>query len=271
MRIGQWTIGRENLCWQKVANRTSWAERFSRRRLDILLPFTTSGGALWETTLYQVVQEQLESFLAQVEARTGSGLPEFVKDEFEAFLDKLIAPLMRMLTGLGYLVEEQGVSYLADIDAHNPLRSLQGASCTYRIALGPRAGQKVLSLRTLLIHLPARAGSTTLPSPPGRRVGDEGRDATAHAHWRLSGRDEKTAPALCAQAHGFSLHAGVRAAIVPGLAQPYKRARGRTRATSAPARMGWARLLKRVFDIDVEHCAHCGGDLKIIAAIESPP
>ena len=40
-----------------------------------------------ETTLYQVVQEQLESFLAQVEARTGSGLPEFVKDEFEAFLE----------------------------------------------------------------------------------------------------------------------------------------------------------------------------------------
>ncbi len=71
--------------------------------------------------------------------------------------------------------------------------------------------------------------------------------------------------------HGvLAPNAGVRAAIVPGLAQPYKRARGRTRATSAPARMGWARLLKRVFDIDVEHCAHCGGDLKIIAAIEEP-
>jgi len=51
---------------------------------------------------------------------------------------------------------------------------LQAASCTYRIALGPRAGQKVLSLRT------------------------------------VSGRDEKTTSALCADAHGFSLHAGVR-------------------------------------------------------------
>ncbi len=39
-----------------------------------------------ETTLYQVVQEQLETFLAQVQAQTGSGLPAFVKDEFEAFL-----------------------------------------------------------------------------------------------------------------------------------------------------------------------------------------
>jgi hypothetical protein len=30
--------------------------------------------------------------------------------------------------------------------------------------------------------------------------------------------------------------------------------------------MSWARLLKRVFDIDIEHCPNCGGRLKIIAA-----
>jgi hypothetical protein len=34
--------------------------------------------------------------------------------------------------------------------------------------------------------------------------------------------------------------------------------------------MSWARLLKRVFDIDVEHCAYCGGRLKIITAIVDP-
>ncbi len=34
--------------------------------------------------------------------------------------------------------------------------------------------------------------------------------------------------------------------------------------------MNWARLLTRVFDIDLEHCPHCGGTLKIIAAIEVP-
>jgi hypothetical protein len=39
---------------------------------------------------------------------------------------------------------------------------------------------------------------------------------------------------------------------------------------SSSARMSWARLLKRVFDIDVEHCPLCGGTLKIIAAIEEP-
>jgi hypothetical protein len=42
-------------------------------------------------------------------------------------------------------------------------------------------------------------------------------------------------------------------------------------AQGAPARVSWARLLKRVFDIDIEHCPNCGGALKIIAAIEDPP
>jgi hypothetical protein len=63
---------------------------------------------------------------------------------------------------------------MADIGPDNPLTPLQAASCTYRIAFGPRAGQKVLSLQT------------------------------------ISRRGEPAAPALCADAHGFSLHAGVR-------------------------------------------------------------
>ena len=41
-------------------------------------------------------------------------------------------------------------------------------------------------------------------------------------------------------------------------------------AHGARARLSWARLLKRVFDIDIEHCPQCGGKLKIIAAIEEP-
>jgi hypothetical protein len=36
-------------------------------------------------------------------------------------------------------------------------------------------------------------------------------------------------------------------------------------------RIGWARLLKRVFEIDLEHRPNCGSDLKIIAAILDAP
>ncbi len=34
--------------------------------------------------------------------------------------------------------------------------------------------------------------------------------------------------------------------------------------------MSWARRLKRVFGIQIENCARCGGTLKIIASVEKP-
>ncbi len=43
-------------------------------------------------------------------------------------------------------------------------------------------------------------------------------------------------------------------------------------ARAQPGRISWAKLLKRVFDIDTEHCPNCGGgELKIIAAILERP
>ena len=69
--------------------------------------------------------------------------------------------------------------------------------------------------------------------------------------------------------HGvLAPHARLRAAIVPGAAQNTSE-HAAVHAHGAPARMSWARLLKRVFDLDVERCV-CGGRLKIIAAIEEP-
>jgi hypothetical protein len=56
---------------------------------------------------------------------------------------------MRLLTRQGYLIEEQGMTYLADPDPESALAPLQAAACTYRIAFGPRAGQKVLTLQTV--------------------------------------------------------------------------------------------------------------------------
>jgi hypothetical protein len=34
--------------------------------------------------------------------------------------------------------------------------------------------------------------------------------------------------------------------------------------------MIWAKRLKRVFNIDIETCSECGGDVRIIANIEDP-
>lgn len=56
---------------------------------------------------------------------------------------------MRLLTRQGFLIEEQDRTYLADADGESSLLPLQAASCTYRIALGPWEGQKLLSLQNL--------------------------------------------------------------------------------------------------------------------------
>jgi hypothetical protein len=69
--------------------------------------------------------------------------------ELQALLAKIISRIMRLLTRQGILIEEQDRTYLAETDRESSFFPLQAASCTYRIALGPRAGQKVLSLQSL--------------------------------------------------------------------------------------------------------------------------
>jgi hypothetical protein len=90
------------------------------------------------------------------------------RDEPRGLLDKIIARLMKILTRLGYLAEEQGMTYLEDTNADHPLMSLQAASCTYRIALGTCAGQKVLSLHTVASRdeTTAYASVSPVPRPP---------------------------------------------------------------------------------------------------------
>ena len=112
------------------------------------------------------------------------GVPSFVQagaptdDEMHTLLQTLIARLMKLLTRRGVLVEEMGQTYLAEPDAGGDeartLRPLQAAAITYRIAFGPRAGHKVLTLR----------GAMPREAPPRQP--------------------------LCADIDGFSLHAGVR-------------------------------------------------------------
>jgi hypothetical protein len=110
---------------------------------------------------------------------TTDGVPVFhavrapTTGQLQALLSRIIKRLMRLLTRQGYLIEEQGITYLADTDPESALAPLQAAACTYRIALGPRAGQKVLSLQTV----PSQVAQPT--------------------------------PQRCVNEHGFSLHAEV--------------------------------------------------------------
>ena len=70
--------------------------------------------------------------------------------------------------------------------------------------------------------------------------------------------------------HGvLAPHARLRATIVPSPPQNTSEHTAH-HAHGVPARMSWARLLQRVFDLDIEHCQHCGAALKIVAAIEDP-
>jgi hypothetical protein len=54
----------------------------------------------------------------------------------QTLLHQIIKRIMKLLTRLGYLVEEQGVTYMAENDADSVMTPLQSAACTYRIALG---------------------------------------------------------------------------------------------------------------------------------------
>jgi hypothetical protein len=95
----------------------------------------------------------------------------------------------------------------------------------------------------------------------------------------LLDENEKTTPGTFvtrknkSNAHGIlAPNAKLRSKIVP--APPERATEPPTDHASAQGdtpRMSWARLLKQVFDIDIEHCPNCGGALKIIAAIEDPP
>ena len=55
------------------------------------------------------------------EARAPTG------EALQGLLEKTIVRLMKRLTRLGYLLEEERMGYLADIDPDNPLTPLQAA------------------------------------------------------------------------------------------------------------------------------------------------
>ncbi len=239
-------------------------------------------------------------------------------------MHKIITRTMKLLTRRGVLVEEQGQTYLADNESDSDearvLRPLQASAsaCTYRIAFGPRAGQKVLTVQGAMpkekgfkqdlcadidgfsLHAAVRCGADdrkaleqlcryiTRPSLANERVQTNAAgqvvlklktpwsDGTTHLVMsplefmqRLAALVPRPRLYLI-RFHGvLAPNAKLRAMVVPQ--EPERPAQpAQCEATCAhhrPVRLGWARLLKRLFALDLEHCPNCGGDLKIIAAI----
>ena len=68
--------------------------------------------------------------------RNSDGAPVFQEvpaptiEELQALLAKIITRIRRLLTRLGFLIEEQGMTYLAEADRESSLLPLQTASCT---------------------------------------------------------------------------------------------------------------------------------------------
>jgi uncharacterized protein (DUF983 family) len=272
------------------------------------------------------------------------GSPAFIEadaptdDELHALLQTVIARLMKMLTRRGVLVEDMGQTYLAEPDADGEeartLRPLQAAAITYRIAFGPRAGQKVLTLRGAMpredsarqplcadidgfsLHAAVRVEAhdrkrleqlcryITRPALSDERVQVNAagqvelklktpwRDGTTHLvlsplefMQRLAALVPRPRLHLI-RFHGvLAPNAKLRSLVVPQGPEVEERATAAVAASECvvqtetnpdrpdrPHRIAWARLLKRVFDIDMQHCPNCGaGELKIIAAILERP
>ena len=205
------------------------------------------------------------------------------------------------------------------------LRPLQAAACTYRIAFGPRAGQKVLTLQGVMprdtdfkqnlcadmqgfsLHAAVRCGTDerqaleqlcryiTRPALANERVQTNAagqavlklktpwRDGTTHLVMsplefmqRLAALVPRPRPRLhLIRFHGvLAPNAKLRALVVPQEPEAPEAKPAECEANCAhhrPVRLSWAKLLKRVFDLDLQHCPNCGGDLRIIAAILEPP
>ena len=57
-------------------------------------------------------------------------------EQLHTLLHRIIQRTMKCLTRQGYLIEEQGMTCLADAETDIAMARLQSAACTYRIALG---------------------------------------------------------------------------------------------------------------------------------------
>jgi hypothetical protein len=70
------------------------------------------------------------------------------QEELQALVEQMAERIGRALERQGILARDAESSHL-ELDAGGPLDDLLGHSITYRVAVGPRVGQKVFSLQTV--------------------------------------------------------------------------------------------------------------------------
>ena len=120
-------------------------------------------------------------FLDGVYWTDGAGLPVFravaapSASELQVLVEQIGAGVGRMLETRGLIERDLENAWLAANGEPDPMDDLIGHSITYRIAVGPRAGQKLSTLQTVPPRLPGSEGD----------------------------------PNGAARAGGFSLHAGI--------------------------------------------------------------
>jgi hypothetical protein len=253
-------------------------------------------------------------------------VPSPTGTELQALLQQITARIGRVLEQRGIVERDMENAWLAMQGEGGPLDDLIGHSITYRIAVGPRAGQKLFRLQTV----PAREAEPEQQGDPRGAANaggfslHAGLDIQPHQRAKLerlcryvsrppiaverlaltsSGqvrytlktpyRDGTTHIVLepldlmarlaalvppprmhLTRFHGvFAPHSKLRAAVTPahrGVGSKAVPADPDKPITPRHVAMSWARRLKRVFGIEIDTCAGCGGKLKVIASIEVP-
>jgi hypothetical protein len=212
----------------------------------------------------------------QVPAPTGTELQELVQ--------QIAARIGKVLEQRGLVERDMENAWLAMQAEGGPLDDLIGHSITYRIAVGPRAGQKLFTLQTVPARVPepeqqsdgrgaANAGGFSLHAGldirPHQREKPEPLDLMA----RLAALVPPPRMHLT-RFHGVvAPHSKLRAAVTPahrGVGGKSDPADSGKPLTACHVAMCWAQRLKRVFGVQIDTCARCGGQLKVIASIEEP-
>ncbi len=255
-------------------------------------------------------------------------VPAPTSAQLQGLVQQIAELVGRLLEKRGLIERDMENAWLTADELGGPLDDLIGHSITYRIAVGPRAGQKLFTLQTLSASVTpeaeqqgdhrsaAQAGGFSLHAgidiEPAQRpklerlcryvsrppVAVDRMALTASGQVRYSlktpYRDGTTHIVLepldlmarlaalvppprmhLTRYHGvFAPHSKLRAAITPARRGVGKKAQvedgADKSATPRHVAMSWAKRLKRVFGIDIEACARCGGKLKVIASIEEP-